>query len=103
MHLKSLLACTASLLAASATFGVTGSATAAGRAPQPANVSDFLAEQLTDLTGRTTVMVHGTSITAAREAVTAAGMAKKGEFRAIGVVVANATKVRSRRFAARAE
>ncbi len=92
MHLKSLLACAASLLAASATFAVTGSATAAGQAPQPANVSDFLAEQLTDLTGRTTVMVHGTSITAAREAVTAAGMAKKGEFRAIGVVVANATR-----------
>ncbi|PKH38031.1 peptidase S8 [Nocardioides alpinus] len=37
-------------------------------------------------------MVHGTSITAARQAVTAAGMAKKGEFSAIGVVIANATK-----------
>lgn len=58
----------------------------------PANVSDFLAGQLTGLTGQTTVMVHGTSITAARQAVTAAGMTKKGEFRAIGVVIARATK-----------
>ena len=38
------------------------------------------------------MLVHGTSITAARQAVTATGMAKKGEFRSIGVVIANATK-----------
>ena len=37
-------------------------------------------------------MVHGTSLAAARDAVAAAGMAKKGEFESIGVVIANATK-----------
>ncbi|HEV2797897.1 MAG TPA: S8 family serine peptidase [Nocardioides sp.] len=93
MRLTTALACTASILAASAAFGPGGTATAAVTgAPQPANVSDFLAGQLRDLTGRTTVLVHGTSITAARQAVAATGMAKKGEFRSIGVVVANATK-----------
>ena len=92
MRLKPLLACAASVFVASATFAVGGTASAAGQAPRPANVSDFLAGQLGDLTGKTSVMVHGTSITAARQAVTAAGMSKKGEFSAIGVVIANATK-----------
>ena len=92
MRLKPLLACAASVLAASATFTAAGTASAAGGTTEPANVSDFLAGQLTTLTGRTTVLVHGTSITAAREAVSAAGMAKKGEYRSIGVVIANATK-----------
>ena len=92
MRLKPLLACAASVLAASATFAAAGTASAAGGSTQPANVSDFLAGQLTTLTGRTTVLVHGTSITAARDAVSAAGMAKKGEYRSIGVVIANATK-----------
>jgi subtilisin family serine protease len=92
VHLKPLLACVASVLAASAAFAAGPSASAAGQAPQPANVSDFLAAQLAGLTGKTSVMVHGTSITAARQAVTAAGMSKKGEFSAIGVVIANATK-----------
>ena len=87
------LACTASILAASAAFGAGSTATAAvSGAPQPANVSDFLAGQLTNLTGRTTVLVHGTDLTAARQAVAATGMAKKGEFKGIGVVIANATK-----------
>ena len=93
MRLTTALACTASILAASAAFGAGSTATAAvAGAPQPANVSDFLAGQLSSLTGRTTVLVHGTSITAARQAVAATGMATKGEFRSIGVVVANATK-----------
>ena len=92
MRLKPLLACAASVLAASATFTAAGTASAAGGTTEPANVSDFLAGQLTTLTGRTTVLVHGTSITAARDAVSAAGMAKKGEYRSIGVVIANATK-----------
>ncbi len=91
MRLKPLLAATASVLAVSATFGSGGTASAADQSV-PANVSDHLAGQLGDLTGKTSVMVHGTSITAARQAVTAAGMSKKGEFRGIGVVVANATK-----------
>ena len=92
MRLKPLLACAASVLAASATFAAAGTASASGGTTEPANVSDFLAGQLTTLTGRTTVLVHGTSITAAREAVSAAGMSKKGEYRSIGVVIANATK-----------
>ncbi|MBD3944245.1 S8 family serine peptidase [Nocardioides ganghwensis] len=90
-RLTPLLACAASVLAASATFAVGGTA-AAEPSTQQANVSDFLAGQLTGLTGRTTVMVHGTSITAARQAVSATGMEKTGEFEAIGVVVANASK-----------
>ena len=78
MRPKTLLACAASVLAASATFGVGATAPAAGQATAPAadraNVSDFLAGQLSGLTGRTTVMVHGTSIAAARQAVAATGM-----------------------------
>jgi subtilisin family serine protease len=93
---KTLLACAASVLAATTTFGVAASAPAAGQAAgqsaEQANVSDFLAQQLTGLTGKTTVMVHGTSITAARQAVAATGMAKTGEFEAIGVVIANASR-----------
>ena len=88
MRTKTLLACTASVLAASATFGVGATAPAADRA----NVSDFLAGQLSGLTGRTTVMVHGTSISAARQAVAATGMRKTGEFTRIGVVIADATR-----------
>ncbi|WP_374456044.1 S8 family serine peptidase [Nocardioides sp.] len=94
MRLRStpLLALAATALVASATL-TTGGASAAGQsAAERANVSDFLAGQLAGLTGRTTVLVHGTSLTAASQAVTATGMARKGEFRKIGVVVANATK-----------
>ncbi len=91
MRLKPLLAATASVLAASATFAAGGTASAADQSA-PANVSDFLGTQLAGLTGTTSVMVHGTSIGAARQAVTAAGMTKKGEFSAIGVVIANATR-----------
>ncbi|WP_242497333.1 S8 family serine peptidase [Nocardioides oleivorans] len=92
MNLKPLLACAASVLAASATFAGAGTAQAAPDAAAPANLSTFLAQQLTGLTGRTTVMVHGSSITAARQAVVASGMRRTGEFTGIGVVVANATK-----------
>lgn len=92
MRLKPLLAVSASVLAATATLTTGGGASAAQSAAERANVSDFLAGQLSSLTGRTTVLVHGTSIAAARQAVTATGMTKKGEFRTIGVVVANATK-----------
>ena len=88
-RLKPLLACAASFVAVAATCAATGTATAA---TQPANLSDFLAGQLSGLTGRTTVMVHGTSLTAAREAVAATGMEKTGEFATIGVVTANASR-----------
>ncbi|SEB55079.1 serine protease AprX [Nocardioides exalbidus] len=92
MNLKPLLACAASVLAASATFAVAGTAQAAPDASAPANLSSFLTQQLTGLTGRTTVMVHGSSIAAARQAVAATGMRKTGEFTGIGVVIANATR-----------
>ena len=92
MRHKPLLACAASVLAASATFAVGGTASAADQPSGAANVSTYLARQLTTLTGSTTVMVHGSSIAAARDAVAAAGMDRTGEFTRIGVVVANATK-----------
>ena len=91
MRLKSLLATAASILAVSATLAAGGTASAADQA-EPANVSSFLAGQLGSLSGSTAVMVHGTSIAAARQAVSAAGMTKKGEFSAIGVVIAKATR-----------
>ncbi len=58
-----------------------------------ANVSDFLAQQLTTLGmgERATVMVHGTDLAAADRAVTAAGMTRTMSFDKIGVVVARAT------------
>lgn len=90
MKSKILLVCAASILAASATL--TAADPSASAAPQQADLSDFLTGQLAGLTGRTTVMVHGSSISTARQAVSAAGMRKTGEFEAIGVVVANATK-----------
>ena len=88
MRLKPMIAIAATMLATSATFAVSGSATAA---QEPANVSDFLSSQLTSLTGRTTVMVHGSSIGAARQAATAAGLRKSGEFSRVGVVIARGT------------
>ena len=54
MRPKPLLACAASVLAASATFAVAGTASAAdpaGSTAAQANVSDFLARQLTTLPG----------------------------------------------------
>lgn len=56
-----------------------------------APVQDFLAGQLAGLTGTTTVLVHGTDITAARAAVAATGMRRITEFERIGVVVASGT------------
>ena len=58
-----------------------------------ANVSDFLAQQLTALDAgeKATVMVHGTDLAAADRAVTAAGMTRTMSFDKIGVVVARAT------------
>ncbi len=94
MRLKPLLASAASVLAIS-TLAAAAASTAPASAADPAapaNVSDFLAAQLGSVSGGTSVMVHATSITAARQAVSAAGMTKKGEFSAIGVVVARATE-----------
>ena len=61
------------------------------QAASPAPVQDFLAQQLSTLSGVTTLMVHGTDIDAARAAVDAAGMRTVTEFERIGVVVASGT------------
>ena len=63
----------------------------ASAAPSAAPVQDFLAQQLSTLSGATTLMVHGTDIAAARAAVDATGMRTVTEFERIGVVVASGT------------
>jgi subtilisin family serine protease len=80
-----LSAVTAALLAAPAQ--------AAPSAPPLAPVQDFLAGRLGTLADAvpTTVLVHGTDITAARAAVDATGMRPVTEFERIGVVVASGT------------
>ena len=99
MRVKPLIALTTSALAATAALAApqvaasaAPSSTSAASAGSVANVSDYLARQLDGLTGSTAVMVHGTSITAARDAVAASGLTAKGEFEKIGVVVARGTK-----------
>ncbi|GAA4696702.1 S8 family peptidase [Nocardioides nanhaiensis] len=81
-------------------LGLTGAGSAAATADEPATaaqasglarVSPFLADQLQSLTGRATVMVHGTDLAAARAAVADAGLATRTEFEQIGVVVARGT------------
>jgi subtilisin family serine protease len=58
-----------------------------------APVQDFLADQIEGLAGsaRTTVLVHGSDVHAARAAVRATGMRTVTEFERIGVVVASGT------------
>ncbi len=65
---------------------------AATAAPERADVSDFLAGQLSSLTGRTTVLVHGTDTAAATRAVRSAGLTQRTTFDKIGVVVARGTQ-----------
>jgi serine protease AprX len=65
---------------------------AASAAPQQAAVSPYLSKQLTSLTGRTTVLVHGATLAHATRAVSAAGMAKTVTFRKISVVGALGTR-----------
>ena len=48
----------------------------AGAAPERATVSPYLSKQLTNLTGKTTVLVHGATLAEANRAVSAAGMFK---------------------------
>jgi subtilisin family serine protease len=61
--------------------------------PAPAPIQDFLADELAalDAAEPTTVMVHGTDVAAARDAVAATGMRTVTEFERIGVVVASGT------------
>jgi len=58
-----------------------------------AEVQDFLADEVRGLTGgeKVTVMVHGTDLAAAQDAVAATGMRTTTTFEAIGVVVARGT------------
>lgn len=60
--------------------------------PEQAAVSPFLGKQLTTLTGKTTVLVHGATLGEATRAVAAAGMFKTVTFRKIDVVGARGTK-----------
>ena len=59
-----------------------------------APVSDYLAEQLPDLTrlSKTTVLVHGETLADAEDAVTSSGMSELTSFDRIGVVVARGSK-----------
>ncbi len=67
-----------------------------GPAPAPglAPVQDFLSGRLTSLLSgkKVTVLVHGSSLAAAENAVAATGMTRTSSFDGIGVVVARATK-----------
>ena len=66
------------------------------RRPPPARIQSFLAGQLASLgAGDTTVMVHGTTIAAARQAVAASGMRLVTTFDRVGVAVASGTDARS--------
>ncbi len=84
----------ATIAAAAATVLAVGlAAPAPASAEEPlAEVSSFLGKQLTSLTGKTTVLVHGSSLAAANDAVRAAGMKKSVTFRKIDVVGAVGTK-----------
>ena len=64
----------------------------ASASPDQARVSPYLAKQLTSLTGKTTVLVHGTTLTDANRAVSATGMTKVVTFRKIDVVGARGTR-----------
>ena len=66
--------------------------TPASASPELAAVSPYLSKQLTSLTGKTTVLVHGATLADATRAVSAAGMTKMVTFRKIGVVGARGTK-----------
>jgi serine protease AprX len=76
------------VVSGAAVVGALAAAPAAA-APSAAPVQDFLAQQLSTLSGATTLMVHGTDIAAARAAVDATGMRTVTEFERIGVVVAS--------------
>jgi serine protease AprX len=74
--------------------------TAPAQASSPlAPVSNALAQQLTNLTGAIPVFVHGTSIAAARQAVTDSGLALVTAWDKIGVAIArgNAGQIRAAR------
>ena len=57
-----------------------------------ADIQPFLKQSLSGLVGKTTVLVHGTDLAAAKNAVSASGMSKVTSFDRIAVVVARGTK-----------
>jgi serine protease AprX len=81
-------------LGAAATVALAGlmNVQSASAAPPPSPVSDFLAAQLPDLTGTTTVLVHGETLADAKRAVRATAMRQSISFDKIGVVGAIGTK-----------
>jgi len=83
----SLAAAAAAVLA----FGLAAPMSASA-APGQADLSPYLSKQLSSLTGKTTVLVHGATLADANRAVTAAGLTKTVTFRKIGVVGARGTK-----------
>jgi serine protease AprX len=83
------------VIAALATLPTTAAAApAATLLDRPAPLQDFLADQLSGLGPgeRTTVLVHGTDLAAAKRAVTLAGLGRTMTFDRIGVVVARGTR-----------
>ena len=64
----------------------------ASSGPELADVSPYLSQQLTRLSGNTLVLVHGENLQAANAAVAATGMDKSITLRKIGVVGAVGTK-----------
>ena len=88
LRIPTSLAATAAAVLA---LGLAAPSPATG-APEQAAVSPFLSKQLTKLTGKTTVLVHGATLADATRAVTAAGMFKTVTFRKIDVVGARGTK-----------
>lgn len=90
-----LAAAAAAVLAvglAAPTAASTAASTLAADPVSPADVSPYLATTLPGLTGKSTVLVHGSDLAAARAAVSAAGLSRVGSFDRIGVVAARGTK-----------
>ena len=83
----SLVAGAAAVLA----FGLAAPMSASA-APGRADLSPYLSKQLSSLSGKTTVLVHGATLADANRAVTAAGMTKSVTFRKIDVVGAVGTR-----------
>ncbi|HET6627026.1 MAG TPA: S8 family serine peptidase [Nocardioidaceae bacterium] len=83
-------------VAAAAALAFPASATVGAASPDgtTADIAPFLADQLDGLRRleRTTVLVHGTDLAAAEDAVVATGLARKMSFDKIGVVVARGTR-----------
>jgi serine protease AprX len=97
VRLKTTLALGTAALAATASLAAPTLAQASANGEvtgEPANVSTFLAKQLTSMDAGTpaAVMVHGATLQQAKTAVLATGMKRVTSFARIGVVVATGTR-----------